>query len=139
MIPRFLIISLLFFSCSSIRLIQEYDSISDNKITSLQEKTSKFFVKAERQIQQSQFSYDSFINFYDDVKTDINVLLVRSRAIQKTDIIQKQLNSLLIQINTLEELHKKKIRSIEELEPIKNAIENSFTAIIQLQIALKNK
>jgi hypothetical protein len=139
MIPRFLIISLLFFSCSSIRLIQEYDSISDNKITSLQEKTSRFFVKAERQIQQSQFSYDSFINFYDDLKTDINVLLVRSRAIQKTDIIQKQLNSLLIQINTLEELHKKKIRSTEELEPIKNAIENSFTAIIQLQLALKNK
>ena len=139
MIARYLIISLLFFSCSLIRLIQEYDSISDNKITSLQEKTSKFFIKAERQIQQSQFSYDSFINFYDDIKTDINVLLVRSRAIQKTDIIQKQLNSLLIQINTLEDLHNKKIRSVDELEPIKSAIENSFTAIIQFQLALKNK
>ena len=107
MLLRLIFLSFLFFSCSGIRLIQEYDSISDNKINSLQEKTSRFFVKAERQIDQSQFTYDSYINFYDDVKTDINVLLVRSRAIQKTDIIQKQLNSLLIQINTLEELHKK--------------------------------
>jgi hypothetical protein len=120
-------------------LIQEYDAIADNKITALQEKTARFFIKAERQIIQSQFTYESYINFYDDIKADINVLLVRSRAIQKTDIIQKQLNSLLIQINTLEELHKKKINSKEELEPIKNAIENSYTAIIQFQLALKNK
>jgi Xaa-Pro aminopeptidase len=139
MLFRLTIVSFLFFSCSGIRLIQEYDSISDNKITSLQEKTSRFFIKAERQIDQSQFTYDSYINFYDDVKTDINVLLVRSRAIQKTDIIQKQLNSLLIQINSLEELHKKKIKSKEELEPIKKAIESSYTAIIQFQLALKNK
>ena len=139
MLLRLIFLSFLFFSCSGIRLIQEYDSISDNKINSLQEKTSRFFVKAERQIDQSQFTYDSYINFYDDVKTDINVLLVRSRAIQKTDIIQKQLNSLLIQINTLEELHKKKIKTKEELDPIKNAIESSYTAIIQFQLALKNK
>lgn len=136
---RILFISFLFFSCTGIRMIQEYDSISDTKITSLQEKTTRFFIKAERQIEQSQFLYENYINFYDDIKTDLNVLLVRSRAIQKTDIIQKQLNSLLIQINTLEELHKKKIKSKEELEPIKNAIESSYTAIIQFQLALKNK
>lgn len=136
---RIIFISFLFFSCSGIRLIQDYDSISDNKITSLQEKTSRFFIKAERQIEQSQFLYENYINFYYDIKTDLNVLLVRSRAIQKTDIIQKQLNSLLIQINSLEELHKKKIKSKEELEPIKNAIESSYTAIIQFQMALKNK
>jgi hypothetical protein len=139
MLLRLIIVSFFFFSCSGIRLIQDYDPISDNKITTLQEKTARFFIKAERQIIQSQFTYESYINFYDDVKADINVLLVRSRAIQKTDIIQKQLNSLLIQINTLEELHKKKINSKEELEPIKNAIENSYTAIIQFQLALKNK
>ena len=136
---RIIFISFLFFSCSGIRLLQDYDSISDNKITSLQEKTSRFFIKAERQIEQSQFLYENYINFYYDIKTDLNVLLVRSRAIQKTDIIQKQLNSLLIQINSLEELHKKKIKSKEELEPIKNAIESSYTAIIQFQMALKNK
>ena len=44
-----LLIFSFFISCSGIRLIQEYDSISDNRINSLQEKTAKFFIKLDRQ------------------------------------------------------------------------------------------
>ena len=134
-----LLLSLNLNSCVGVRLIQEYDSVSDNKINALQEKTSKFFVKADRQFGLPEFSYQKQVDFYDDIQTDINVLLVRSRAIQKTRISQEQLSALLIQFKSLEELHKKGFKTREELYIIQSALENSFTAILQLQLSLKNR
>ena len=135
----FLILSLLFSSCVGVRLIQEYDAVSNNKINVIQERTSKFFVKAERQFALPEFSYQKQVDFYDDIKTDINVLLVRSRAIQKTRISQEQLKALLIQYTFLEELHKQGFKSREELLLIQTALDNSFTAILQFQMSLKNR
>jgi hypothetical protein len=134
-----LLLSLNLNSCVGVRLIQEYDSVSDNKINALQERTSKFFVKADRQFGLPEFSYQKQVDFYDDIQTDINVLLVRSRAIQKTRISQEQLSALLIQFKSLEELHKKGFKTREELYIIQSALENSFTAILQLQMSLKNR
>ena len=131
--------SLNIISCVSVRLIQEYDSVSDNKINALQEKTSKFFVKADRQFGLPEFSYQKQVDFYDDIQSDINVLLVRSRAIQKTRISQQQLSALLIQFKSLEELHKKGFSTIEELHVVQSALDNSFTAILQFQMSLKNR
>lgn len=134
-----LLIFSFFISCSGIRLIQEYDSISDNRINSLQEKTAKFFIKLDRQFGKQDLNYDNFISFYDDSKADINVLLVRNRALYKTSITQQQLESLLVQFNSLELLHKKGFNSKEEINIIKSAIENSFTAILQFQLSLKKR
>ena len=131
--------SLNIISCVGVRLIQEYDSVSVNKINTLQERTSKFFVKADRQFGLPEFSYQKQVDFYDDIKADINVLLVRSKAIQKTRISQEQLSALLIQYKSLEELHKKGFKTIEELHIIQSALDNSFTAILQFQMALKNR
>ena len=134
-----LLIFSFFISCSGIRLIQDYDSISDNRINSLQEKTAKFFIRVDRQFAKPDLNYDNFISFYDDSKADINVLLVRNRALYKTSITQQQLESLLIQFNSLELLHKKGFTSKEEIIIIKSAIENSFTAILQFQLSLKKR
>lgn len=134
-----LLIFSFFISCSGIRLIQDYDSISDNRINSLQEKTAKFFIKIDRQFGKPDFNYENFISFYDDSKADINVLLVRNRALYKTSITQQQLESLLVQFNSLEILHKKGFNSKEEINIIKSAIENSFTAILQFQLSLKKR
>jgi hypothetical protein len=138
----FSISALLFFilySCSSVRLIQEYDEITDQKLTALQEKTARFFVKMERQIGFPESDYEKYIDFYDDVKTELSVLEVRSRAIPKSDIVQQQLKSVQSQVSNLEKLHKLGFNSYEELIPIRNALDNSFAAIIQLQMSLKSR
>jgi hypothetical protein len=126
-------------SCSSVRLIQEYDEITDQKLTALQEKMARFFVKMERQIGFPESNYEKYIDFYDDVKTELSVLEVRSRAIPKSDIVQQQLKSVQSQVTNLEKLHKLGFNSYEELIPIRNALENSFAAIIQLQMSLKSR
>jgi hypothetical protein len=127
------------YSCSSVRLIQEYDEITDQKLTSLQEKMARFFVNMERQVGLPESRYEKYIDFYDDVKTELSVLEVRSRAIPKSDIVQQQLKSVQSQVSNLEKLHKLGFNSYEELIPIRNALDNSFAAIIQLQMSLKSR
>jgi hypothetical protein len=127
------------YSCSSVRLIQEYDEITDNKLTAVQEKMARFFVKMERQVGLPESRYEKYIDFYDDVKTDLSVLEVRSRAIPKSEIVQQQLKLVQSQISNLEKLHKLGFNSYEELTPIRNALDNSFAAMIQLQMSLKSR
>jgi hypothetical protein len=132
-------IVLFLYGCSSVRLIQEYDEITDQKLTSLQEKMARFFVKMERQVGFPESGYEKSIDFYDDVKTELNVLEVRSRAIPKSEIVQQQIRSIQSQVEALEKLHKLGFNSYEEILPVKNALENSFAAVIQLQMSLKSR
>ena len=133
------VIFLFLYGCSSVRLIQEYDEITDQKLTALQEKMARFFVKMERQIGFPESNYEKYIDFYDDVKTELSVLEVRSRAIPKSDIVQQQIKSVQSQVMNLEKLHKLGFSSYDELIPIRNALNNSFAAIIQLQMSLKSR
>ena len=133
------VIFLFLYGCSSVRLIQEYDEITDQKLTALQEKMAGFFVKMERQIGFPESNYEKYIDFYDDVKTELSVLEVRSRAIPKSDIVQQQIKSVQSQVMNLEKLHKLGFSSYDELIPIRNALNNSFAAIIQLQMSLKSR
>ncbi len=100
---------------------------------------ARFFVKMERQIGLPESKYEKYIDFYDDVKTDLSVLEVRSRAIPKSEIVQQQLKLVQSQISNLEKLHKLGFNSYEELTPIRNALDNSFAAMIQLQMSLKSR
>ena len=127
------------FSCSEIRLIQEYDAVSDSKINSLQEKTSRFFVKLNRTFGLPENKYDKYIEFYDDIKSDIHILEIRTKSIEKTNITQQQITSLLTQVNSLETLHKVGFKNREEISLVESAFDNTFTAILQFQQALKNK
>lgn len=136
---NFLYAFIFLFSCSEIRLIQEYDAVSDNKIINLQEKTSRFFVKMNRTFGLPENKYEKYIDFYDDVKSDIHILEVRTKSIEKTNITEQQISSLLKQINTLETLHKSGFKNIEEISVLSSAFDNTFTAILKLQQALKNK
>jgi len=130
---------LFLFSCAEIKLIQDYDAVSNNKINLLHDKTTKFFVKIQRTVGLPENKYEKHIDFYDDVKSDVHVLQTRTKAIDKSNITQKQLTLLLTQINTLEKLHQLGFKSNEEIIILQSAIDESFTAILKLQIALKNK
>jgi len=62
---------------------------------------------------------------------------------QKQSINQLSFNNniaaLLNQVKGMEELHKKGFKTKEEILLIQSAIDDSYTAILKLQYALKNK
>ncbi len=139
---RFLRVFVFFFflfSCAEVKLIQEYDTVSNNKINMIYEKSTKFFVKLKRNIGLPESKYEKYIDFYDDVKSDIHILETRTKAIEKSQIVQKQSNALDIQIQSLEQLHKKGFTSKEEIELIQSAFDQTIASMLKLQVALKNK
>ncbi len=139
---RFLRVFVFFFflfSCAEVKLIQEYDTVSNNKINVIYEKSTKFFVKLKRNIGLPESKYEKYIDFYDDVKSDIHILETRTKAIEKSQIVQKQINALDIQIQSLEQLHKKGFTSKEEIELIQSAFDQTIASMLKLQVALKNK
>jgi len=139
---RFLKVFVFFFflfSCAEVKLIQEYDTVSNNKINVIYEKSTKFFVKLKRNIGLPESKYEKYIDFYDDVKSDIHILETRTKAIEKSQIVQKQINALDIQIQSLEQLHKKGFTSKEEIELIQSAFDQTIASMLKIQVALKNK
>jgi len=120
-------------------LIQEYDAVSNNKINAIYEKSTKFFVKLKRNIGLLESKYEKHIDFYDDLKSDLHILETRTRAIDKSTIIQKQISALDIQLQSMEELHKKGFSSKEKIDLIQSAFDQTIVSMLKLLVALKNK
>lgn len=128
---------LIFQSCSSVRLISEYDEITDKTVTQLQKNVSNYFVKLERTLGTEAAKYNNFISFFDDAKVDLSTLEIRAAAIDKNRIVQTQITELKKMLNNLEALHKIGFSSYEQLKPLKQPFNSAFTAIVKLQLALK--
>ena len=124
-------------SCGHIRLISDYDEITDKTVTALQEKVSTFLVKIESEIGTDEAKYENYKQFYLDAKVDLNTLKVRADAIEKNKIVQDQITALTSMIDSLEKLHKIGFASTEQIEALKQPFNSAFTAIIKLQMGLK--
>ena len=124
-------------SCTSIKLISEYDEITDKTVTELQEKISNYFVVLERTIGKDEAKYENFIDQFDNIKVDLNTLEVRAAAFDKNKIVEEQVHELTEMVNNLEALHKIGFSSIEQIKALRQPFNSAFTAIIKLQLALK--
>jgi hypothetical protein len=128
---------LVFQSCTSVKLISDYDEITDNTVTQLQRNTSNYFVVLERTIGTVESDYENFISFFDNAKVDLNTLEIRTAAFEKNKIVQNQIQELEKMIDNLENLHKLGFTSLNSIEVLQQPFNSAFTAIIKLQIALK--
>ncbi len=126
-----------FQNCTSLKLISDYDDITDNAVMSMQEKVSRYFIKLNREIGTPKANYENYINFFDEAKVDLNNLKIRTDAIEKNDITQKIVKELSNMIETTEKLHQLGFNSNLEIIPIQNNFNIAFTSIVKLQMALK--
>ncbi len=124
-------------SCTSIRLISDYDEITDKKVTDLQESVSRYFVKLERTAGTEEGKYENYIATFDQIKVELNTLEVRTAAFSDNEIVQKQVNELTRMVYNLEKLHKLGFDDDSQIEALRKPFNAAFTAIIKLQIALK--
>lgn len=140
-ITRFYVLTVLvlslFINCSSVKLISDYDEVTDKTVTQMQRNVANYFVVLERTIGTDKANYEEYIPFFDNAKVDLNILEVRAGALDKNEIVQKQVTELQTMIKNLEELHKLGFTSPEVLQPLKQPFNAAFSAIIKLQMALK--
>jgi|GEM_PF-830975 hypothetical protein len=121
-----------------VKLVGEYDEITDRGLTELQQETSAFFAKIQSS-SNSEASYEANKDFYYEVKGELSGLLQRAEIIEsklKRNPLTRNLNDLQLQFDDLALLHKtsppaQALRSAEE------AFNRSFAAIIEQMMYLK--
>ncbi len=93
-------------------------------------------LKLENDVGTSAADYPNYRSSYEDVKVDLNTLKIRANAIDKNTIVQNQLVLLDRNIQTLDSLHRKGLQKAE-IPILQSAFNQSFTALVKLQMALK--
>ncbi|MDY8134679.1 hypothetical protein [Aquimarina sp. 2201CG5-10] len=122
----------------SVRLISDYDNITDKTVTELQEKVSNYFVRLERTINNNdEVKYENFIKQFDAIKVDLNNIEVRAAALEKNRIIQEKVKELKNAIENLESSHKEGFSHYDQIKPLKRSFNVIFTAMVKFQLALK--
>jgi hypothetical protein len=135
--PAFLLILVLASAgCTSVRLVAEYDKRIDDEITALQKKTEVFLNAMDRTAGTPEGSYEKHAHFYDTIKADVNVLVVRSEALSLNRLTARQLQLLGESISALEEQHRKGLTR-PMIEPVRQALHTHYVAILTLEVAKK--
>lgn len=124
-------------SCKTVRLISDYDAVTDNVINALQEKVSRFFIQVYGDLETGDAKYDHYKEFYQEAKVDLVSLKIRADAFDKNTIVQQQIAELYNMIDKLEQLHKLGFSVPEQIKPLELPFNAAFTAMIRLQLALK--
>lgn len=124
-------------SCKTVRLISDYDVVTDNVINALQEKVSRFFIQVYGDLETGDAKYDHYKEFYQEAKVDLVSLKIRADAFDKNTIVQQQIAELYNMIDKLEQLHKLGFSVPEQIKPLELPFNAAFTAMIRLQLALK--
>ena len=133
-----LLISLLIGCALKVKLVGEYDEITDKAVTDLNKKTASFFVKLKSS-SEADASYEANKKFYDDAQGDVAALILRAKVTEeglKRNPLTRNFEDLQKQYEDLAVLHKtspnqKMIKSAEE------AFEQSFRAIVENVLYLK--
>ena len=132
-------IPFLFHSCRPLRFSQDYDDVTERRLLQIQEKCSRFFVRLERQAGSPEGSSAKYLDFYEDVRTDIDVLQARNRAIEQSGVTRDQLDILRKEIDQLEQLHMAGFHDFEEVKPLREGLEGTLVSMQKYQFTLKNR
>lgn len=124
-------------SCGPVRLISEYDEITDRTITVLQEQVTTYFVSLERNIGTDQALYKHYTDDFDKMKVNLSILEIRAASFEKNEIMQQSVVELKSMIDNLEKLHMLGFKSYEQVAPLRQPFNATFTALTKLLIALK--
>lgn len=142
--PAVLIIPLLLLlsSCAEVRLIGAYDQTVDESIQKISKDVSTMLIEIKKNIADGNSEANKYAAYrprYTAIEGEIEALRIRCSALEKYDIIRKQVDELAANIRRLEAFHKTGFTSIEPAEQIQKNFETAFTAMIALQNALKRE
>jgi hypothetical protein len=118
-------------SACTLKLISDYDSLTDSAVTAFQTKAETLLLDIEN---SPKDPYSNYQARYVELKADLSAILLRAESIDLNNITIAQVKLLQDQIGLLEEAHKGGI-SKEEVPAFRTAIEVPCLAILKLERA----
>ena len=126
--------------CAEVRLISDYDEVTDRSVTALQRDLETLLTTLERNPQPPACLHVTHADTYAAMEVDLNLLLARNAGRPDNSLTERQLVMLRDSIDTLEELHRSSgdaCLSNFSIAPLRSAFNSSFTAILKLEFAKK--
>lgn len=124
----------------SVKLIADYDEIIDKSTTELQSKIETFLIKMGRVAGTSEGEYANNTAFYEEIKGVLISMRVRAKVIPKNNLMVGHIDLLEKNFELLRQLHEKQGKkglTKVLIDPARNALNAQFTAIAELQGALR--
>lgn len=126
-------------SCITVSLVSDYDEITDKALNETHEQVTSFLVRLERTYETEEGKYNHHVGFYDDLKSNINVIKTRIIAFGGDKYITGQIQGLDSMVITMEKIHKEGFMNREEVVILENTFNSVFGAMIKYQAALKSR
>lgn len=131
---------LLIASGCSVKLISDYDEITDKSVTELQKKVETFLIKMEGSAGSSEGEYINSRSFYNEARVEISAMRLRAEAIPENKITVQHINEIEKNIENLRLLHEKRGQkglTKDLTEPVRAIINIQFKAMLTLEFAKK--
>ena len=124
----------------TLKLISDYDDVTDKSVTELQKKVETFLVRMEAAAGTSEGEVGSNKAFYDETKIALSSLRLRAEAIPNNKLTAEQISGLQDNIEVLRKLHESAghggLTKIL-VEAPRTAFNTQFKAILTLELAKK--
>jgi hypothetical protein len=134
LIALLLLASLGATSCTSVRLVSDYDEVLDLSVTQMQKDVDTFLIELER----DEPSYDESRDFYDRIHVDLRAAQLRAGLNDKNQLTVDMLDAVADNIAQLEKAHREGFQqTAEEIGSFRNAFATQFKAIIKFELAKK--
>jgi hypothetical protein len=127
-------------ACTTVRLVSEYDDITDKSATEMQHRVDFFLLRMESAAGTPAGRYSANSATYDSLQSDADALHVRASAVSNNSITLRQVAALDSALADLRKLHQAEgdMGLPSKLaEPSRSAFTSIFTAIITLELAKK--
>jgi hypothetical protein len=133
-----LLISFLAGCAFRVKLVGEYDEITDRTVSDLHRKTVSFFARLNSS-SGHDVSYEANRSFYEDAQGDVSTLILRAKVTEeglKRNPLTRNFEDLQKQYQDLAELHKTS-PSLQIMRSAEDALQRSFRAIVENLMYLK--
>ncbi|MFQ5847954.1 MAG: hypothetical protein ACE5IQ_09860 [Candidatus Methylomirabilales bacterium] len=135
----FSLLTLVVSGCS-VKFISDYDEVTDKSATALHKNVERFLLKMEATAGSSAGTYRKNKTFYDEAKVALSSMRMRAKAIPNNRLTVQHIELLEKNIDALRTLHEKrgpKGLAKPLVDPVRDALDAQFTAIIKLELAKK--
>lgn len=127
-----------FILTSCVTLLAPYDEITDTKTAELHEtvllELNRWNTIYEHDADSAVLEYTNSFDFYNQVITNTELLLSRNRGRKKNEIVIKQLEGLLENLNEMKDIHKEDgILGTEDIQSFKTIFDVQLGAIQKFQ------
>lgn len=124
---------MLVVSCAPVRLIGDYDPVTDEAVTRLHRNVETLLLAIERGAGDAA-GYAAHEDVYHRLHVDLRSIQLRAAARERNELQVEQLRDLAANIERLREAHREGIRP-EEVQLFRRGFDQQFGAILRLELA----